>query len=319
MKNKKILMISIIITIVAILIIGGITFAIAYTKTDMFKTDQQLFYKYFLEFSESLGDLKSEEIEKYIEKTKNTPYESKGKLSVKVDLPKEDKAKITNLNRVNELNITFSGKADKVNKLAEQSIKVNYSDDVVFPIEYKQTENIYGIKSDLILKKYVAVRNENMQELIGGNVNSENLGIINENNINLEKIENDIQNFKQIILGNLKESNFSKINEENFALILNERETIKIVLELLEELEKSENVSEDFKEKIKDKTNEIKSKEYSEEETLRIIINKSGRLIIEIEDKVSIRIQKIGNEILIECNFVEDESKINIKIRKNRR
>jgi len=316
MKSKKILIISIIAVIIVILILGGVTFAIAYTKTDMFKTDEQLFYKYFIEFAKNIEGLESKELEKYLEKTKSNSYESKGKLSVKVDIPELEKTKAINLKTVNAFNITFSGKTDKLNNLSEQNINLNYSDEVTFPIGYKQTEDLYGITSELILKQYIAIKNENLQELVKENENLGNTNIISENNINIQDIKNELPKYKEIILNNLNESNFSKVEEE-FILTLNEKETAKILLEILEELEKSDFLPNEIKEKIKNQINEIKIKEYTEEESLKIVVNKSGKLLIKFEDKLTLNIQKIGNELIIEA--VSEENKITLTIRKNRK
>ena len=196
---------------------------------------------------------------------------------------------------------------------------MNYSDDVVFPIEYKRTEDLYGITSDLILNKYIAVDINNLQELVKAEDNEELSNIISKDNINIQNIKEEVQKLKEIIFANLKEENFSKIDEENFALILNEKETAKIGVEILEEIKNIESLPQNTKEALNNKIIDIKAEEYTEEECVRVIVNKSGKLTIEIKNKANVNIQKINNELIIEASSSQSKNKIVLTIRENRK
>ena len=79
MKGKKALIIAMIIVLILILGIGGAT--LAYMTTDFLKTDEQLFYKYMAEIGQDLKEFSSEELEAYLEKIQNVPYENDSKLT----------------------------------------------------------------------------------------------------------------------------------------------------------------------------------------------------------------------------------------------
>ena len=159
MKGKKILIISIIIILILALCVGGI--ALAYMKTDFLKSEQELFYKYMLSAGEKLSSMQSAELEAYLERTKNNPYENKSKLSVNVDIPEGMAPRLTQdyWQIVNNLNITFNGKVDNSNKRVEQDISINYSDNVSFPLQYKRNEELYAITSNLVLRTFLGVKN----------------------------------------------------------------------------------------------------------------------------------------------------------------
>jgi len=204
MGNKKGLLITlIIIVIVLILAIGG--FAYAYVATDLLKSNEQLFGKYIGQTGEKLKNFQSAELGAYIEKTKQMPYESEGKLSVKVEMPNVGEEY---LDLVNGVNITFTGKADNKNKQVEQNIKLNYSDDVTFPVTYRQTGDIYGIISDILIKKYIAVENKDTEELFKklGITDAIKIDTIQEGskNINADAVTNEIARFKEKIRVNEK-------------------------------------------------------------------------------------------------------------------
>ncbi len=311
MRNNKILLITIIVVVVLILITGSSIFAYTYFKTDIFKTDEQLFYKYISEFSKSVEKIKSDRVINYLEKLNETPYENKGKVSVKVEFPELEESKAVNLNTVNRFNITLSGKVDKQNKAVEQSVKLNYSDNVVFPIEYKQIGDIYGITSELIVKQYIAVRNQNLQD---EDKYKEILRVAEQK----QEIKRILENSKKMLLENVKETNFLKIDEENYAMILNEKETSVIILKILEELKSSEITSENMKKEIQQRQEEIQNKEYTDEEALRIVINKTGKLSIIVKDRLTLNIQSTDTGLIIEPKVEGRNDIIVIKIRKNR-
>lgn len=79
MKKVQIL----IITLVSILVLGCITFAVLYFATDIFKSDKELFYKYA-----SQMDLKefidSEGYNNYLKRTETEGHENEGKFNIKV-------------------------------------------------------------------------------------------------------------------------------------------------------------------------------------------------------------------------------------------
>ena len=101
-------------------------------------------------------------------------------------------------------------------------------------------------------------------------------------------------------------------------MILNEKETSVIILKILEELKSSEITSENMKKEIQQRQEEIQNKEYADEEALRIVINKTGKLSIIVKDRLTLNIQSTDTGLIIEPKVEGRNDIIVIKIRKNR-
>ena len=90
---------------------------------------------------------------------------------------------------VNNMNIVFNGSTNPSQKQAEQNIEIQYSDDVVFPINYLRDNDLYGLQNDYISNKYIAVENNNLKEL------AEKFGLTNVDELpNKIEITNQNQN-----------------------------------------------------------------------------------------------------------------------------
>ena len=158
MKNKKGLIIGSVIAVIVVLVAAV---AILYFTTDLFKTNQQLFYK-------------------YIAKTQvvNSAFTQKYR---------ETNNKITQNNRSSLAELAFSsstqnqetGVADvqtifnvKSNGLENVALKQSYRDFIFssnnqnkLTLKYVKDDNTYAIGADNILAKYIAVENTNLKEL----------------------------------------------------------------------------------------------------------------------------------------------------------
>ena len=161
MKSKKI--VAVILIVLMLLLIAGGAFAYLYIATDIFKTNREMFFKYFSQITAEDGFIEKEIID-FEENKKQTPYEKSGEITVDVKYPDEDMDDI--IEKVNELSIKFLGKMDSTNQKTEQNIKVDYGNGVVLPINYRQDGNEFGLQIDKLSKKFIAIRNENLGDLI---------------------------------------------------------------------------------------------------------------------------------------------------------
>lgn len=312
MKNKKILIVSIIIVIVLILALGaGIAFA--YFATDIFKTDEELFFKYISQFGSVVEEFSETDLVNYFDKQETTPYENSGKLSFNVNVPEYKDI----LTHTNDFNISFNGKVDKLNNKKEQHYQINYSNSVNFPFDYKHTGDLYALASNIVANKYVAVRNSNLQEtFVKMGLNPMAVGEIpdkieipqNDANISKQDIENFIKNYYEIIKTHLKETNFSKLNKNTFVLTLSKKELKVICIDLLQELKNDDtfNINSEIKEqlgkKIEELVTEIQTIEDSEEQALKITVSQSEGKLSKIElhtENTDITIQVAGTKITI--------------------
>lgn len=314
--NKKIL-ITLIVILVVLALAGGLVFA--YTMTDIFKSDEQLFYKYMGQVSEKLNNFENQELKQYFEKQEQKPYESESLLSVEADVPETDKKL---LDAVKGLNIKVSGKTDKAKGLSQQSVKINYSDDIAFPIEYRQNGNLYGITSDILIKKYLAVDNNNLDELLskfGVTDAEEKLAVGTVQNIKVSDVINELSKYKTIITNNVTSDNFSK-SGDTYSLTLSEIQTMTILKHVLEELETSDITSEEMKDQIDKGLDQIDELlvECTNEEALKITINKNGVITLEVANLGTIGIQVDNSLITISIQSKQEKDNIKISIAQNK-
>ena len=132
MKTKSIKL-SIIILLMVIIILGGV-FAYLYFATDVFKTNQQLFFKYLGQLGAREEGFVEDNLTAYFEKKRTGKYEDNGTYSVDIDMSGIDDDLLAG---VNDFNIEYSGQIDNTARKSEQDISINYSNDVKFPIKYK--------------------------------------------------------------------------------------------------------------------------------------------------------------------------------------
>lgn len=159
-KGTKLLRNGIIIISILIVLLL-VVFVVLYFCTDLLKSDKQLFFKYASQLVETEGEFVENNIEAFYNKKQQMPYENEGKFDFTVDLGNNTNEQI---DIANDFVVNFSGKTDKTNNKAEQNIELKYSDDVSWPLIYRHDGDIYGIQTDYVSSKYVAVENNNLKE-----------------------------------------------------------------------------------------------------------------------------------------------------------
>ena len=318
MKSKKILIIVLVVILLVLLGVTGIAFA--YLKTDFLKTDEQLFYKYLGKSVTQISKLGEEKtLSDYFDRLETSPYENNGKLSVKVEVPDEENSNI--IEKVNNTNITFSGKTDRKNQETEQRIQVNYTDDISFPINYKHVGNMYGLSSDLVVKKYISVDTDRLDTLLAKfNMSEEEIDEIlsimdNTSMINKQKLEDEIKKYEEIFLKNINKDNFSKL-DNSFILTLNEEQTLTIVKEILNALSMNEALPEETLQGIDSLLESLENIEPTQEELLKIIVNKEGTINITISSEEELIITIAPTISGLNIKFDIEEGNITIQISK---
>lgn len=235
-KKNKGLLIAIIVILVIIILLAGVM-AYLYIFTDMFKSNKQLFFKYTSQIVQNENGFIDNQLIQYFEKKKSTSYENSGEITFEVSIPNME----DDLELANNFNITFSGKEDPSNVKSEKEIRVNYSDNVNFPLIYRKTNNITGIQTEYIGSNFVAVRND-----------EEVSGLEDINHIlqlqNLEFSNEEIQNLKTTyfdnILNQLDDNKFSTLTEGDltgYRLTLTGEELKNVVVQILNVLKTDEN------------------------------------------------------------------------------
>lgn len=322
MKGKKI--VSIIIVLLILLLIAGGAFAYAYIATDIFKTDKEMFFKYFAQITAEDGFIEKGIVD-FEKKKKQTPYKNSGEITINLEDPGELDEKI--LGKLNELVIRFDGQIDSVNQKAEQNIEIDYGNNVILPISYKQDGNKLGLQSDKLSKQYIGIRNEKLKEF-ATKFGVEDVSKIPDK-IELSNVEEkviftdeEVEQLKQIygtvLQQELLEENFTKVKtpqNESYTLELSAEQIKNIIIKMLEVTKSNTMIIDKINELILEQDLEIEKidvaviddliksineEDISEIPNLRLTIVQSNKqlkqIIIQLEE----------NQIIIEKNSVQD-------------
>lgn len=211
--KKKILLL---VLLVVILLGAGVAYA--YFATDAFKTEKEIFFSYLLKDDpEEVKEIDNKFFE-YFAKKETTPYENDGEATITVN--SDD---MTTTGGINNIKVDFEGKTDATKKLAEQTISVDLSQGFIIPIEFKREGETYGIQSDFLDTRFVAIRNEGLKAL------AERFGMDATNLPDKIELENtqftsdELKTLKEkyinILSDNLEEELFTKEKVNNETII----------------------------------------------------------------------------------------------------
>lgn len=285
-----------VVIIVMFLIITLILIAIAlYFTTDILKSEKQLFFKYAMQMTEEGND---NNLMQYLEKKENEPYKNDGSITFNVSLP-EERIK-EQVEKANNITIDFKGNVYNAQQKREQEITLNYDENIRFPLVFKQSGDYFGIQTEYIGSKYIAIENNNLPELC------KKLGIENTNNIP-NKIDSKKTNSikftdeeKEIIKQRYKEVLEEQLTEQMFSKSQNTESTIYI-LELTPD--DTKNILKKILEKLKtddiilEKINEILEQEVTEEDIDELIENIEK---LEIDENIKIQVYENNRK----CNKI---------------
>ena len=237
-KNKKMLIILIILCIILIL---GVTFAILYFATDLFKSNQELFLKYASKaFENSEDSFIGTDINEYFNKKEQTPYQNQGTITPNISTQNGQEQ----FENVNNFDISYTGGIDNLNSRLKEDISLNYSNDSKMEFSYQKVGEQIGLQTDYVNSKYVVSTAEEIPNLDAdlGNV-IEVLSKIQElKNIDLswEEIARIRDTYFNVLSSNLTEDNFVKVSSSDvtgYQLNITGDELKNITLKLLETLQ----------------------------------------------------------------------------------
>ena len=281
MKTKSIKL-SIVILLVLIIILGGV-FAYLYFATDVFKTNQELFFKYLGQLVASEEGFVEDNLTAYFEKKRTGKYEDNGNFYVDIDMSGVDDDMLAT---VNDFNIEYSGQIDNTTRKNEQDISINYSSDVNFPIKYKYANETLGLQTDYVSSKYIGIENSNLKEF------AEKLGVTdtesipdsidfyaqteNENVFNFTEEEKQqiINTYKTIFEEKLANKEFGKTEENgatNYSVEITNQEAKEMIVSCLEIL-KTDNIILPKIEEVLAQSLEIANQSSTEEITIQDVI-----------------------------------------------
>lgn len=153
--QKRKLPVVILLTISIILLLSVGTFAYIYINTNIFKSNKEIFLNYASQmFSEDDGFIDSKIIDLNTKKQSNI-YANSAEISFDLNSLFEDDKQTQEI--LNNMTISADGIIDNINMNFNESIDINYSDDVSFPINISNTDNIFGIQTDYIGSNYISI------------------------------------------------------------------------------------------------------------------------------------------------------------------
>lgn len=239
-KNKNI----IIAIVIIILIVAGIV-ALLYTRTDLFKSDEDLFYKYLLS-TEFANKEVSQRYAKVVNRIQASNFSANG--TVYCSMSENDTA--TNISNIQNL---F---AIKYNLLANKNLKQNYADFTISSnnkdittLRYLRDDNIYALKVDNVVDKYLALENKALKSFCAKLGIEDTSKIPNQIQTNTTKKLLDIDKeqlntikstYTKILTDKLTKDNFTKITNtdktKTIELSLTQKQLADIKKALLENL-----------------------------------------------------------------------------------
>ena len=164
-RKKRILIITISIILVISVIVGIFIFLLL--KTDLLKTKEELFSKYFVQNFQILDalSLDNEEIDNTLE---NNKYSSS--LIGTVQYTEDMNTSNENTNsEINNYQFKANSEVDKTNQYIYSKIEITDKEEKLAGFEYINDKEIYGIKLDGI-RQFVSIDTGNVSELSGKTV-----------------------------------------------------------------------------------------------------------------------------------------------------
>lgn len=307
-------------TLLIVVILLGIGGVYAYFATNAFKTDKELFFSYMT--SDWLSDLKDENLKEYIKKQENNAYTNKGSIALEV----QDDGSISDetLQMIKNSKITFEGKTDNSKKNAEQTLTMELAQGINIPVKVRRDGETLGIQSNLLNTKFIAVRNENLKNLL------ERLGADAEDvpdKIDFEEstfTESEIKELKEkyfsILDENLDEELFSKEKENDQTIIklsMTEEKAKDVLIKIFQTIRDDETLlkkfsgvidKDDLKQQIDDLVDELKDIEPDEKTTFEMKLSIKSKKVEKVEMNI-----KEGENITANILIENSQNKLSIK------
>lgn len=170
-KTRIALMITAI--VLTILIIIGIL-GFLYLKTDVFKTNEELFAKYFMKGFDAIDVIKNEDtlgIENTLETNKYTS-ELKGNVEYTTNLGTDSEDKNSS---INQIGINVKSDIDKTNNYKYQDISISSENEKYVGLEYLKENKDYGVRLNDV-KQFIS--NDDEENKLFKDIGIENFNII---------------------------------------------------------------------------------------------------------------------------------------------
>lgn len=317
MTKKKRRMIMIGIPVLVIIITISILVFLYFT-TDMFKSNQTLFFKYFGKNYDNINDIvETLQNKEYNNVFQSDKYSETSELKINYIENYGTTSENTD-NEINKLKLTIDGETDKENGYQYKDIKLLKDDEQNTKIEYIKNNDTYGIRFSDLFNQFITADNNNLKELfkklgyseemlqsIPDKIEMQKIQEINFSKVELEKIN---EKYLNAIQGKISKENFSK-KQNQVVMINNESISTNVYTATLTK-EQLNNIYLDILEKLKEE--EIVLNKLEQIQSLMPVSAEQG----DLSDNDLKRTYTDGIEKIIEkinkTNIGNDEIKINV-------
>ena len=203
-RKKKIAIIITSVLLVVLIIIGVLLYL--FLNTDTFKSNQELFAKYFIQNFEVLDIFKNTDTLGIEKNLNNSKYTSniEGNIQYTENLGTSDE---NNNSKINDVGIKVASNIDKINNYDYKDISIGTAEDDLIRFEYLKQDDTIGIRLNGI-KQFVSSQNTS------------------ENSVDVEKINNIFTKLKSIITFS---ENEKQTLRDNYIKIIKEKIPIDIL------------------------------------------------------------------------------------------
>jgi len=291
-KKKKIILISSIGAVVLLISLLLILFFV----TDIFKSPQQLFYKYLPQNIQLLDIVSSDLKPSYDQKLQQNTYTSVGEASLVYEMGNVETHEETAMS--DELfKVITEGKVDNVNKIQNNKVTITKDNQELLSVKYIRNGELYALGSDQIVTKYVAVENNNLKDFATKlgyqdvsqipNKLEENYNLYDLLQLTDEEKQIISENYGTLIVKNIDKNKFTRTKKIDLTIDGQNYESQKYTLAL---------TSQEVKELMVQVLHQLQN----DDKTLNIILNKYYTVAQNQEmtiDSLKLQIQQLQQNI----------------------
>ena len=175
---KKIIFISV---PIAIILITAIVILILYFGTDTFKSNEDLFWKYFAQNESIINIINNDKVLEQENFKQNNNYEGNGNLTYIEEQGEEN---------YKQFNVDTVSKHDAINDKSSMEVNLKNGELDLFNLTLARSGDFIGFKCEEVFDKYVGIQNNNLTEL------AQNYGLQNAENL---PDSFDMQEYKDVL------------------------------------------------------------------------------------------------------------------------
>lgn len=334
-KSSKIIIIVLSVVLVLGAIVGTLLFL--FFKTDVLKSNNEVFFKYLSQNVEKIEDITNPKIiENYTNLNNREKYEMRTTLNVEYSEGGEMS------NPFNEVTATALTQKDVGYNYSD--FKLLFGDQNVIELEGVQEDSLVGIRFTNLLSKFVSIDLDKELQLVDGDSNEEYVNNLEDSTneakqiikdlLSKENIEELKNKYFNVIVNTLKMSNFSKqsnsiitVNSEQkkvdiYTVEISSNNMQNLVLEILRDIsseEKFTNLYEKYPALQKHIENLIRTAEVTEMPTTKVMVYKKGNESVGLEidygtKRCVIYVDSKANTTQLQYNVLNSEKEISIAV-----